>query len=78
MTTDERKALNAAATRAGVNRETFGEWMNIFVRFARMGHHDKAARAAAKALQVHADWPHLFADVSAETLDKARAYATGE
>ena len=70
--------LNRKATRAGVTKETFGQYMNIARRFQGLNLLDRAATSAQHALRVHADWPHLFGDVKPDTLNVARRMADGE
>lgn len=64
--------LNRAATQAGVNKESFGENMNLARRFLRVGKKEEASQCALKAIKLHADWPHLFSHINDKTLNIAK------
>jgi hypothetical protein len=65
------------ATRAGVTKESIGEWMNLAARWERLGKHADAAACARKAIEIHETWGRLHATyaMSEGTLERARAIA---
>jgi hypothetical protein len=65
------------ATRAGVTKESVGEWMNLAVRWERLGKHADAAACAHKAIEIHEAWGsrHATYAMPEGTLERARAIA---
>ena len=63
------------ANKASVNKETFGENMNLAIRFARLGEVAKAHECASKAIEVNALFGHLWFDkVNERTMDHAKSF----
>jgi hypothetical protein len=65
------------ATRAGVTKESVGEWMNLAARWERLGKHADAAECACKAIEIHEAWGsrHAAYEMAEGTLERARAIA---
>lgn len=63
------------ASRAGVSRESVGEWMAFARRYERLGRHGDAAECAARAIAIHETWGarHASYAMSEGTLATARA-----
>ena len=74
------RLIMGEATRAGVTRESFGQWMNLAIRYQRLGKAQDAADCALRAIAVHEVWGarHAVYAVSDATLARARAIAGGE
>ena len=66
------------ATRAGVTKETVGEWMNLAVRYERLGNHAEAAACARKAIEIHETWGarHGAYAMATGTLERAALLST--
>lgn len=67
--------IRREATRAGINRETFGEWMNLALRAQRRGDAADVAYCGRKALDAYARFPTVVGPINDETLARARAFA---
>lgn len=65
------------ATRAGVTRESIGEWMGLAVRWERLGKHVDAAICARRAIEIHETWGsrHAAYAMAEGTLGRARRIA---
>jgi len=53
---NERKNIMAEASRAGITKETVGEWLNLARRYERLNNFLEAANCARKAIQIHEVW----------------------
>jgi hypothetical protein len=67
--------IRREATRAGINRETFGEWMNFAIRAQRRNDLADVAYCGRKALDAYARFPTVVGPINDETLARARAFA---
>lgn len=65
------------ATRAGVTKESIGQWMNLAMRWDGRGKHEDAASCARKAIKIHETWGRLHATytMAEATLERARRIA---
>ena len=74
ITENERKDIMRQATRAGVTQESVGEWMNLAVRYGRLGNLVEAATCARKAIAIHEVWGSRLASyaMAEGTLERAR------
>lgn len=66
------------ATRAGVTKESVGEWLNLAVRYERLGLYADAIACACKAINVHKTWGsrHASYAMAGGTLERAQRIAT--
>ena len=67
------------ATRAGVTKESIGEWMSLAVRWERLGKHVDAAICARRSIEIHETWGarHGTYAMDIGTLKLARRIAAG-
>ena len=65
------------ATRAGVTKESIGQWMNLAWRCDARGKHADAARYARKAIEIHETWGrrHATYTMAEGTLERAALLA---
>ncbi len=65
------------ASQAGVTKESVGEWMNLAVRYQRLGNGAEAASCARRALDIHQTWGarHATYAMAPGTVARAQALA---